>query len=406
MLIIPRDAGEYDEDEHPYTPGQALALGARSGRREGGDLGAAGGEGPDDLRRRGRDVRRRHGRASAVRRAGPGPGPDDAEGEECAARRATRSRSGARGNLANTFLHKSDLIFSIGSSLFPNRFSHAIPNPASKTIVQCTVDLLDINRSYETKYAVIGDAKLTLQALIAELEAQRSGGITERPGLLDAINAGREEFWAKFRPWMESDEQPINPYRVFGGLQEVLDPKNSFVTADSGNTRDQTSTVYQAEIPRGYMGWGNVSTLGFSLAGAIGAKLAFPERQVVNVTGDAGVMYMMGNFEAVARYKIGLTDGPHQQRRLLGVRPRLLGRGPRSVHVQGVGSHRGEHVGDGEGRRLVRRDGLRAVRGGPGPQACAGRERPEPSCLPGVHLLAAPGPRRLGRPVVEIGSGR
>jgi acetolactate synthase-1/2/3 large subunit len=87
----------------------------------------------------------------------------------------------------------------------------------------------------------------------------------------------------------------------------VLDPHNSFVTADSGNTRDQTSTVYQAEIPRGYMGWGNVSTLGFSLAGAIGAKLAFPERQVVNVTGDAGVMYMMGNFEAVARYKLGIT---------------------------------------------------------------------------------------------------
>jgi thiamine pyrophosphate-dependent acetolactate synthase large subunit-like protein len=106
---------------------------------------------------------------------------------------------------------------------------------------------------------------------------------------------------------MESDEQPINPYRVFGDLQKVLDPQNSFVTADSGNTRDQTSTVYQAEIPRGYLGWGNVSTLGFSLAGAIAAKLAFPNRQCVHVTGDAGVCYMMGNFEAVARYKIGIT---------------------------------------------------------------------------------------------------
>src|SRR5439155_18603551 len=90
-------------------------------------------------------------------------------------------------------------------------------------------------------------------------------------------------------------------------LMKVLDPQNSFVTADSGNTRDQTSTVYQAQIPRGYLGWGNVSTLGFSLAGAVGAKLAFPERQCVNVTGDAGVSYMMGNFEAVARYGLGVT---------------------------------------------------------------------------------------------------
>src|SRR5216117_513908 len=106
---------------------------------------------------------------------------------------------------------------------------------------------------------------------------------------------------------MESSETPINPYRVIGDLMKVLDPKNSFVTADSGNTRDQTSTVYEAQIPRGHLGWGNVSTLGFSLAGAVGAKLAFPDRQCVHVTGDAGVCYMMGNFEAVARYKIGIT---------------------------------------------------------------------------------------------------
>ena len=88
---------------------------------------------------------------------------------------------------------------------------------------------------------------------------------------------------------------------------KALDPKNSFVTADSGNTRDQTSTVYEAQIPRGFLGWGNVSTLGFSLAGAVAAKLAYPNRQCVHVTGDAGVCYMMGNFEAVARYGIGIT---------------------------------------------------------------------------------------------------
>src|SRR5207248_933726 len=88
---------------------------------------------------------------------------------------------------------------------------------------------------------------------------------------------------------------------------QPLDPKSSFGRAGSGNTRDQTSTVYEAQIPRGYLGWGNVSTLGLSLAGAIGAKLAFPNRQCVHVTGDAGVCYMMGNFEAVARSKIGIT---------------------------------------------------------------------------------------------------
>src|SRR5439155_220280 len=76
---------------------------------------------------------------------------------------------GARGSLTEHFLQKADLLFSIGSSLFPNRFSHAIPDAAQKTIVQCTVDALDINRSYETHYPLIGDGRLTWQAPSCEL---------------------------------------------------------------------------------------------------------------------------------------------------------------------------------------------------------------------------------------------
>ena len=94
--------------------------------------------------------------------------------------------------------------------------------------------------------------------------------------MLDEIKAGKEEFLAKYRPLLESHEKPMNPYRVYGDLMKILDPKSSFVTGDSGNTRDQISTVYEAQIPHGYLGWGNVSTLGFSLAAAVGAKLAYP----------------------------------------------------------------------------------------------------------------------------------
>jgi acetolactate synthase-1/2/3 large subunit len=305
LLLVPRDLGEYDEERYPYVP----VKGWRSA--------------PDP-----EDVAAAVSALRAARRpllyAGEGVYYAQATAEllqfaELASLPVLTTLKakgafpenhplalGVRGSLAAHFLESADMIFSIGSSLFPNRFSHAIPEPEKKTIVQCTVDLLDINRSYETRHAVIGDARLTLRALIAEY-AKQAGGARKDPALLEEIRAGREEFLAKFRPWMQADDKPINPYRVIGELMKVLDPKNSFVTADSGNTRDQTSTVYSAQIPRGHLGWGNVSTLGFSLAGAIGAKLAFPERQCVNITGDAGMCYMMGNFEAVARYGIGIT---------------------------------------------------------------------------------------------------
>jgi thiamine pyrophosphate-dependent acetolactate synthase large subunit-like protein len=150
---------------------------------------------------------------------------------------------------------------------------------------------------------VIGDATNTLQALIQSSRRKRAG-CRKNQVLLDEIKAGKEEFLAKYRPLLESHEKPMNPYRVYGDLMKILDPKSSFVTGDSGNTRDQISTVYEAQIPHGFLGWGNVSTLGFSLAAAVGAKLAYPDRQCINITGDAGVSYMMGNFEALTRYGI------------------------------------------------------------------------------------------------------
>jgi acetolactate synthase-1/2/3 large subunit len=305
LLIVPRDLGEYEVDEHPYAPVK--------GWRSGPD--------PDDVKAA---VRALLAAKDPLLYVGEGVLYADATSEllrfaelaQVPVLTTLKAKSafpenhplsvGVRGSLAEHFLRKADVLFSIGSSLFPNRFSHAVPDADKKTIVQCTVDTLDINRSYETRHAVIGDAKLTLQALVDELSA-RTGGGRKNPALVEEIRKGKQEFLAKFRPWMESSDTPINPYRVIGDLMKVLDPGSSFVTADSGNTRDQTSTVYEARIPRGFLGWGNVSTLGFSLAGAVAAKLAYPERQCVHVTGDAGVCYMMGNFEAVARYKIGIT---------------------------------------------------------------------------------------------------
>jgi acetolactate synthase-1/2/3 large subunit len=74
----------------------------------------------------------------------------------------------------------------------------------------------------------------------------------------------------KYVPLMESNERPINPYRVYSDLMKVIDNQNSLVTHESGNTRDQLSTVYESHIPHGFLGWGNVTTLGFGLGGEIG----------------------------------------------------------------------------------------------------------------------------------------
>jgi thiamine pyrophosphate-dependent acetolactate synthase large subunit-like protein len=210
---------------------------------------------------------------------------------------------GVRGDHVVKYMNEADVIFAIGASLSPGRFGHGVPDATNKTIVQCNIDEFDINRIYPTANAIIGDARATLNALLAELGSSSSN----RADVTAEVKSVSDDALAQYREVMVSDEKPINPYRVYGDLMKALDRENSFVTHESGNTRDQLSTVYETLIPRGFLGWGNVSSLGFSFPVVTAAKLAHPDRQCVAVIGDAALSYMLGNFEVLTRLKLGLT---------------------------------------------------------------------------------------------------
>ena len=210
---------------------------------------------------------------------------------------------GVRGDHVVKYMNEADVIFAIGASLSPGRFGHGVPDATNKMIVQCNIDEFDINRIYPTANAIIGDARATLNALLAELGSSSSN----RADVTAEVKSVSDDALAQYREVMVSDEKPINPYRVYGDLMKALDRENSFVTHESGNTRDQLSTVYETLIPRGFLGWGNVSSLGFSFPVVTAAKLAHPDRQCVAVIGDAALSYMLGNFEVLTRLKLGLT---------------------------------------------------------------------------------------------------
>lgn len=306
LLTLPKNVGEYDEETYPYTPVK--------GWRWGPD--------PTDVKAAAKALVEAR---SPLLYVGEGVFYADATEEllglaellQVPVLTTIKAKSafpethplsvGVRGELADTFLHGCDLLFAIGSSLSPGRFSHAIPNANAKRIVQCTLDELDINKSYEVDIAVIGDAKLTLQALLEELRSLVTAAAPKARDAAAEIGVARERFMAEYLPLMESAEVPLNPYRVFGELAKAVDPERSFITHDSGTTRDQITTVLQTVAPHSFMGWGNVSTLGFGLAAAMAAKLAHPDWQCINITGDAGVSYMIGNFESLVRSGVGVT---------------------------------------------------------------------------------------------------
>ena len=182
-------------------------------------------------------------------------------------------------------LRTADLVFGIGASFSRGGFS--APIPPGKTLVQVTGDPRDIDRDYPIDLAVIGDARLVLRQLIDAVKSH--GGAAGRPGgatVVEEIRAAREDERREWLPRLTSDEAPINPYRVIWDLMHAVDRRQTIVTHDSGNPRDQMLTFFEVVAPRGYLGWGKSTQLGTGLGLAMGAKLAHPDKLVVNVMGD------------------------------------------------------------------------------------------------------------------------
>ncbi|SVB24641.1 uncharacterized protein METZ01_LOCUS177495, partial [marine metagenome] len=114
----------------------------------------------------------------------------------------------------------------------------------------------------------------------------------------------KDEWLAEWMPLLTSNEIPINPYRIIWDLMNSVDRSQTIVTHDSGHPRDQTIPFYETTTPRGYLGWGNSSQLGYGLGIAMGAKLGAPEKFVVNIMGDAAIGMAGMDLETAARHKI------------------------------------------------------------------------------------------------------
>ncbi|MDE2767784.1 MAG: thiamine pyrophosphate-dependent enzyme, partial [Chloroflexota bacterium] len=97
-------------------------------------------------------------------------------------------------------------------------------------------------------------------------------------------------------------------YRMLRELWSVLDPDTTMLTHESGASRDIQSVFYQSTVPRSYLGWGQSSQLGFSIGLAMGAKMANPDKTVVNVMGDGAVGMTGMDWETAARENLPILS--------------------------------------------------------------------------------------------------
>ena len=206
---------------------------------------------------------------------------------------------------ASHFLQKADLVFGIGCSFTRTNYGPKIP--PGKVMVHSTNDPGDVNKDHKADYSVIGDAKLVLQGLIAEIKAQTDGeGHRNSRDVAPEVKDVKGRWLDEWMPQLTSDEVPINQYRIIWDLLHNVDRANTIVTHDAGSPRDQVVPFWESVAPRTYIGWGKSTQLGYGLGLIMGAKLAEPDKLCVNMMGDAAIGMVGMDIETAVRSKLGI----------------------------------------------------------------------------------------------------
>jgi thiamine pyrophosphate-dependent acetolactate synthase large subunit-like protein len=201
--------------------------------------------------------------------------------------------------VAGHYLQTCDLTFGVGCSFTTSNF--ATPIPGGKVVIHLTNNEADVNKDVACDVAMLGDATLALRQLIDEV--QRQGGRQSQSPAGEI--AERKAAWlAEWQPLLDSEETPLNPYRIIRDLARLVDRRRTIITHDSGTPRDQLAPFWETHIPRGFLGWGKSTQLGSSLGFAMGAKLAEPDKLVVQFLGDTALGMCGMDLETAVRERI------------------------------------------------------------------------------------------------------
>jgi len=207
---------------------------------------------------------------------------------------------------ANSSTLAADVILAVGTafgeadcSSWNPKYTFAVP---PSRIVQIDIDPEEIGKIYPVQVGIVGDAKSTLRQLIDAL------GPEPRPAALVSAQAEttarcRSEWRQELKQTQEDDGTPIHPARLLMELSKAA-PKYAIFVTDVGWNKNGAGQQLVVEHNASFITSGGFATMGFSPAAAIGAKIGAPERKVIGLVGDGGLMSVVGSLATAVELDI------------------------------------------------------------------------------------------------------
>lgn len=202
-----------------------------------------------------------------------------------------------RHDYENFAFDDADLILSVGYEL--QEFAPSRVNPhKDKTIIHLHRFAPDTDAAYQVAVSIESDIVGGINALLTAWDGHKAPPSRSEPKirqlLADELAAGAKD-----------DSYPLKPQRVVADVRAVMDDED-IVLADTGAIKMWMARLYPTQAPLTCLISNGLSTMAFSLPGAIGAKLARPDRRVLATMGDGSFMMNSQEIETAVRENVPL----------------------------------------------------------------------------------------------------
>src|SRR5262245_26735402 len=199
--------------------------------------------------------------------------------------------------VANATTHAADVVLAVGTafgeadcSSWDPRFTFAIP---PSRLIQIDIEAQEIGKIYPVEVGLVGDAKATLRELIRHLRAL--GPFTGGPARVARIAEERTAWESMLKDSQQDKGRPIHPARLLHEISKIVPDDAIFVT-DVGWNKNGAGQQLQVSLPGSFITSGGMATMDFAPGAAIGAKLGAPDRKVIYLVGDGGLLSALGAF--------------------------------------------------------------------------------------------------------------
>ncbi len=196
---------------------------------------------------------------------------------------------------ANFGVARCDLLITVGARFSDRVFGDASRFASHAKILQIDVDPAEINKNIMTSANIIGDVKEVLKRLTPCIKQQEH---TEWIGYVEDL---KTRFPLKYK-----EEGLTGPYII----EEIYKATkgDAIICTEVGQHQMWAAQYYKYSKPRTLLTSGGLGTMGYGLGASMGAKVAMPEKRVINIAGDGCFRMNMNELATAARYQIPIIE--------------------------------------------------------------------------------------------------